>query len=303
VAAEPEAPAPTVAAEPEALATAPAEPETEVAEPGVEGNQASSVATDDAATDPYKHFVVQINQCWFLLKTPAADRKEAYLVTEAAGGNAEAENEPAKPVTEAMISDAATYLQSLNDTIADETPALIKAELEQINELLAPLNLSKEAADAMVKELAGDAGSSQTRQDLERVAVARAQLAKQVKHSNRISSLIKEREELKSNYLELKANSKKGGNVSALRRKKEKKLRDSALQLLIQKEEAVSQEIRTFEDAFSKKYAYNEIPDYLTHMKEDVALRLDEGKAFLTKGLDALKKKRAAAAPSSSDKA
>merc|ERR1712060_398162 len=99
-----------------------------------------------------------------------------------------------------MVSDGTTYLQSLNDTIADEAPALIKAEIAQINELLVPLNLSKEASDTMVVEMVGDASSS----------------------------LIKEREELKTNYLELKAN-KGGANVSALRKKKEKKLRDTAL--------------------------------------------------------------------------
>ena len=99
----------------------------------------------------------------------------------------------------------------------------------------------------------------------------------------------------------MKAN-KGGANVSALRKKKEKKLRDTALQLLIQKEEALSQEICTFEDAFSKKYAHEDTPDYLAHLKEDVALRLDEGKAFLTKGLDKLQKKKAAAS-AASDKA
>merc|ERR1712139_353489 len=118
---------------------------------------------------------------------------------------------------------------------------------------------------------------------LELVAVARAKLDKQAEHSNKIVQLIAERDEFKNKWQDLK-NTKKS-DVSAVRRKKEEKLRANALQILIQKEEVLSQELRAFGDKYDKTFAFEDKLDYFAYLKEDIAARLDEGKSFLEKGL------------------
>jgi hypothetical protein len=274
-------PAPKKSVGARASATASAPPIEEAAEP--EEPEEVELTEDEINEQKFTTVVLQINNAWEMLDTPAEERDARYYADVLEEKQPEqrsrresvidASGAVTTHVTSEMVSDAESYYGGLQTQLANsgDMKKFVEKKLAELRGVWDQLDHPAAARDAFMASL--EQGDDKRALDL--IGRELVQLQFQLAHDNDILKKIKERIGFIAKWLEfeVRANDPNRFKGNSMRLLQEDKFRKSAYPRLVRKEATLIAALAEFRSLHHVSFAYGGEKNYLAVLRHKIALR------------------------------
>merc|ERR1711871_612913 len=271
-------PAPKESVDARASAAASAPPIEEAEEP-----EEVELTEDEINEQKFTTVVLQINNAWEMLDTPAEERDARYyadVLEEKQPGQRsrresviDASGAVTTHVTSEMVSDAESYYGGLQTQLANsgDMKKFVEKKLAELRGVWDQLDHPAAARDAFMASL--EQGDDKRALDL--IGRELVQLQFQLAHDNDILKKIKERIGFIAKWreFEVRANDPNRFKGNSMRLLQEDKFRKSAYPRLVRKEATLIAALAEFRSLHHVPFAYGGEKNYLALMRHKIALR------------------------------